>query len=88
MTHAEWLSKALAASGMSKSDLARRIAKLLPHSNIKLCVVGLADDRVMVKRLKRGSEPGRFTLQSVNAPDIENVEVVWASRVTWVRFPD
>ena len=54
----------------------------------KLCVVGLADDRVLVKRLKRGSEPGRFTLQSVNAPDIENVEVTWASRVTWVRFPD
>lgn len=51
----------------------------------KLCVVGLADERVVVKRLKRGTEPGRFTLQSLNAPDIENVEVMWAARVTWIR---
>lgn len=198
MTNAKWLAEALAASGLSQSDLARRVAKALPVSNMtpqkvslmlkgkreisfdeikavcvilgisppgttislkvpvvgvvsagasaslfglghqmyeevdapqestpntvavkvqgdsmygvaddgsyiyyddvpgmpvesmigKLCVVGLTDDRVLVKRLKRGSEPGRFTLQSVNAPDIENVEVAWASRVTWVRFPD
>jgi len=51
----------------------------------KLCIVGLEDDRVLVKRIKRGTEPGLFTLQSLNAPDIENVRVVWAARVTWIR---
>lgn len=47
----------------------------------KLCVVQLVDDRVLVKRLVRGSEPRRYHLLSTNAPAMENVEIVWAARV-------
>ena len=47
----------------------------------RLCVVKLADDRVLVKRLIRGSKPGRYHLISTNAPIIEDAEVIWAARV-------
>lgn len=47
----------------------------------RLCVVKLADDRVLVKRLTRGSMPQRYHLLSTNAPMIEDAEVVWAARV-------
>lgn len=47
----------------------------------KLCVVALADGRVLVKRLMRGSKPQRYHLLSTNAPMIEDVEVVWAAKV-------
>lgn len=47
----------------------------------RLCVVKLADDRVMVKRLMRGTQQGRYHLVSSNAPPIEDAEIVWAARV-------
>jgi len=47
----------------------------------KLCVVGLNDDRVLVKRLRRGSAPGLYHLESVTDALIEDVEVVWAAKV-------
>lgn len=47
----------------------------------KLCVVKLADGRMLVKRVMRGSKPGRYHLLSTNAPMIENAEVEWASQV-------
>lgn len=47
----------------------------------KLCVVALADGRVLVKRVVRGSKPQRYHLLSTNAPMIEDAEVLWASRV-------
>lgn len=46
----------------------------------KMCVVKLADGRTFVKRLKRGSEDGLFTLVSANASDIEDVQIEWARR--------
>lgn len=46
----------------------------------KTCVVRLADGRTFVKRLKRGSDDGLFTLVSANARDIEDVEIEWARR--------
>lgn len=47
----------------------------------KLCVVGLIDDRVVVKTIKRGKE-GRFNLYSnTGNEDILDVEVLWAARV-------
>jgi repressor LexA len=48
------------------------------------CAVRLATGETYVKQLVRGSEPGKFTLRSLNAPDMENVEVEWATRVLFI----
>ncbi len=53
----------------------------------KLCVVGLSDDRILVKIIKREAD-GSFTLRS-NAdvePPIPNANIEWASRVIDVRL--
>jgi repressor LexA len=48
------------------------------------CAVRLTTGETYVKQLVRGSEPGRWTLRSLNAPDMENVEVEWATRVLFI----
>lgn len=48
------------------------------------CAVRLASGETYVKQLALGSEPERFTLRSLNAPDMENVEVEWATRVLFI----
>lgn len=48
------------------------------------CAVRLASGETFIKQLIQGSEPGRFTLLSLNAPPIENVEVEWATRVLFI----
>lgn len=48
------------------------------------CAVRTADGGTYLKVLSKGTEPRRFTLRSLNAPDMENVEVVWASPVLFV----
>lgn len=48
----------------------------------KLCVVGLTDGRILVKKLKRGQLPGHFTLLSNTEPPIYDAALVWAARVT------
>jgi hypothetical protein len=50
------------------------------------CYIQLADGKVYVKKLRRGSEPGRFTLVSHNAEDIEDVQIVRAYPVAWVKL--
>jgi len=48
----------------------------------RLCVVGLPDDRVVVKQLKASKNPGLFDLLSnVNEEHIRDVPVLWAARV-------
>jgi transcriptional regulator with XRE-family HTH domain len=47
----------------------------------RICVVQLADGRMLVKRIMRGSRPQRYHLVSTNAPIIEDVEILWAARV-------
>jgi transcriptional regulator with XRE-family HTH domain len=47
----------------------------------KMCVVETDDGLGLVKRVRRGSEPGRYTLESINAPPIENVALVSARPV-------
>ena len=48
----------------------------------KLCVVGLLDDRVVVKVIRRTKTPGRFNLISNTGQDnILDVEVLWAAKV-------
>ncbi|RTM07470.1 MAG: phage repressor protein [Hyphomicrobiales bacterium] len=46
-----------------------------------LCVVGLPDDRVLVKRIRRAKTPGFFHLDSNTEPTINDVEIVWAAKV-------
>jgi len=48
------------------------------------CAVRLKSGETYVKQLVRGSESERFTLRSLNAPDMENVEVEWATRVLFI----
>jgi transcriptional regulator with XRE-family HTH domain len=45
-----------------------------------LCVVAIADGRVVIKKLERGTSNGRFNLGSDSEP-IYNAEVLWAARV-------
>lgn len=47
----------------------------------RLCVVKLADESMMVKRVTRGSQPGRYHLVSTNAPLIEDAALLWAAPV-------
>lgn len=47
----------------------------------KLCVVGLTDARVLVKKLKESPDPRRFHLLSQTEDPILDVEVVWAAKV-------
>lgn len=48
----------------------------------RLCVVGLPDERVLVKKLMRGSKPGLFHLLSQTESPIEDQELLWAAKVT------
>lgn len=57
---------------------------LLPEYLGRYCAVRTADGSTFLKILAAGSEPNRYTLRSLNAPDMENVEVVWASPVLFV----
>lgn len=47
----------------------------------KLCVLGLSDGRVLIKKLKRGQRRGRFDLLSNVEPPIYDVSIDWAARV-------
>ena len=48
------------------------------------CAVRLTSGETYVKLLARGSRPGFFTLRSLNAADIEDVEVEWATPIIFV----
>lgn len=48
------------------------------------CAVRLASGETYIKQLMNGSVKGRFTLLSLNAPPMENVEVEWATRVLFI----
>lgn len=48
----------------------------------KLCVCGLADGRILVKKLQRGHLPGFWNLISNTEPPIYDVIVEWAAVVT------
>lgn len=51
----------------------------------KLCVVGLANDGVLVKRLVPGRHPGKFDLYSTNGAPLFDQEVTWAAKVEWIK---
>lgn len=48
------------------------------------CVVKLADGRMLIKILRKGSAPGVYRLESWNAPTIEDVVVDYVTPVTFV----
>lgn len=58
-----------------------------PHEGMigQLCVCGLEDDRILIKKLVRGQIPGHFTLLSNTEPPIYDVLVAWAAIVTSMR---
>lgn len=59
-------------------DVRRPVTPDLLH---KLCVVGLEDDRVMVKQIMKGSQPNRWNLVSQTEGIIEDAVVQWAAEV-------
>ncbi|QXX74263.1 helix-turn-helix domain-containing protein [Methylovirgula sp. HY1] len=50
-----------------------------------LCVVGLADGHVLIKKIEKGQLKGRFTLRSNIEPPIYDAEIIWAARVKQMR---
>ena len=59
-------------------DVRRPVTSDLIH---KLCVVGLADGRVLIKKLERSKTRGLFHLLSQTEGPIFDAEVDWAARV-------
>lgn len=57
---------------------------ILPKYLGRYCAVRTNDGGTWLKILSPGSEPNRYTLRSLNAPDMENVEVEWAAPVLFV----
>lgn len=51
----------------------------------KLCIVGLTDGRVLIKRLYPGRKRGHFDLHSANAPPLFDQPVEWAAKVIWIE---
>lgn len=57
---------------------------VMPQDIGRYCAVHCADGGTYLKILAPGTQAHRFTLRSLNAADMENVEVIWASRVLFV----
>jgi len=47
------------------------------------CVVHLADGRMLVKIIRKGSRKNRFNLESWNAATLEDQRIEWAAPVRW-----
>lgn len=58
-----------------------------PHDGLygALCVVGLVDDRVLIKKLLPGRKPGFYDLYSPNAAPLLDQAVTWAAEVEWIK---
>ena len=54
---------------------------VLPAYVGRYCAVHLADGGTYLKILSQGTVPGRYTLRSLNAADMVDCEVVWATPV-------
>lgn len=52
----------------------------------KVCVVWLPDDRVFVKRILRGRDPGGFDLVSTGSYDpMRDEEIAWSAKVSFIK---
>jgi phage repressor protein C with HTH and peptisase S24 domain len=58
-----------------------------PDTNLigSLCVVGLPDGKVLVKKLMPGRGPGLFDLHSTNEDPMLDQPVQWAAKVIWIK---
>lgn len=63
----------------------RPASTIAPECIGRDCVIQTAGGRVYIRRILNGSKPGRYRLASYHAPDIEDVEVLWASCVVWIK---
>ena len=57
---------------------------VLPEYLGDYCAIHAEDGGTYLKILSGGTVPERYTLRSLNAADMENVEVVWASPVIFI----
>jgi repressor LexA len=60
------------------------LISILPDYIGRHCAVRLADGSTFLKILSLGSESGKYTLRSLNAADMENVDIEWATPVRFV----
>lgn len=51
----------------------------------EVCVVGLADDRILIKEIRRDRRGYRLLSNNPAEPPIENVRIEWAAKVTDMR---
>jgi len=51
----------------------------------QLCVVGLADGRILVKEIRRNAKGGFRLMSNTSEPPIDNVTIEWAAKVTELR---
>lgn len=52
----------------------------------KRCIVELENGSILVKRLRRGREPGTFDLDSTNAATLETQTIAWCAKVEAVKY--
>lgn len=64
--------------------ISRRHPGMLPEWFGEYCAVRLVTGETYVKQLARGSRPGYVTLRSLNAADMEDVEIEWATPIVFV----
>jgi len=58
----------------------------LPEDHRRMRVVRLADDRMLVKVMVRTADPAVWTLESYNAPPIEDVVVIAVAPILRIEF--
>jgi transcriptional regulator with XRE-family HTH domain len=51
----------------------------------QLCVVGLADDRILVKEIRQNGRGGFRLFSNTNEPPVDDVKIEWAAKVTDMR---
>lgn len=51
----------------------------------RLCVIGLKDQRIWLKKLKKGSVFGRYTLSGYNSRDMDDMEIAWCAPVLFIK---
>lgn len=51
----------------------------------EVCVIGLSDDRILIKKIVSNGRGGFNLISNGNEPPIENVEIEWAAKVIDIR---
>lgn len=54
----------------------------------RVCVVGLADDRILIKQIQRSNGGFRLVSNSASIPPIEDAKIEWAARVIAMKPRD